>query len=324
VNRRLIDVLNGGGAVLALAASIGAAALASRSSAADRLLLSAAPAAAAPAPGSVVDASGVRVTIRPFRRIAAGSTVADRLLLDLAEPDRVVALTDYGARFSPVRHRYAGHTLIKELTDIESVLALKPDLLLVNNYGDRARVARLRETGMVVFDLGEMRGLTTLLPNIRAVAALLGDPARGAAYEHALRQRLERVAITRRGQPRRSAIYVSVYGDRLFGGTVGTNYHDILTSAGLQDAAAARFRDWPQYGPEDLLELNPDLFVTKPGMRRLLCAQPGLDHLRACQAADGFIELPGTLLDDPGPEILDASEAVFAAAYPADAPPVQH
>jgi ABC-type Fe3+-hydroxamate transport system substrate-binding protein len=129
------------------------------------------------------------------------------------------------------------------------------------------------------------------------------------------------VAIGRRDQPRRSAIYVSVYGDRLFGGTTGTNYHDVLTSAGLNDVAAARFRDWPQYGAEDLLGLNPDLFVTKPGMRRLLCAQPGLDHLRACQSAGGFIELPGTLLDDPGPELLDASEAVFAAAYPANPPP---
>jgi iron complex transport system substrate-binding protein len=278
------------------------------------------------APDSVVDASGVRVTVRPFRRIAAGSTVADRLLLDLAEPDRVVALTDFGARFSQVRHRYAGHALVKDLTDVESVLALKADLLLVNNFGDRARVARLRETGMVVFDLGEMRGLATLLPNIAAVAALLGDPARGAAYERALLQRLERVALpvvmAGRGLRRRQAIYVSVYGDRLYGGTVGTNYHDILTHAGLDDVAAARFRDWPQYDAEELLALNPELFVTKPGMRRLLCAQPGLDRLRACQASDGagFIELPGTLLDDPGPEMLEATEAVFAAAYPADAP----
>jgi len=84
--------------------------------------------------------------------------------------------------------------------------------------------------------------------------------------------------------------------------------------------AAARFRNWPEYGAEDLLALDPPLIVTKPGMRRAFCAQPGLDHLRACASPNGFIEIPGALLDDPGPAILEAAEAVFAAAYPHDDP----
>ncbi|HEY2901786.1 MAG TPA: ABC transporter substrate-binding protein [Polyangia bacterium] len=309
-----VSWLNGGAALLALATSIGAAALAGHRPAA-RAATATAP-AGAENPATVTDASGYPVAVRPFRRIAAGSTVADRLLLDLAEPQRIVALTEFGQRHSLVGYRYGDRLLIKSLDDTESLLALKADLLLVNNYGDQARVARLRESGLAVFDLGEMRGTATLLPNIRAVAALLGDSARGAAYERALLQRLERVAAPLAGQSRRRAMYVSIYGDRLFGGTAGTNYHDILTFAGLDDVAAAHFQGWPQYGAEDLLTLDPPLVVTRPGMRRLLCGQPELDRLRACAAADGFVEIPGALLDDPGPALLDAAEAVFAAAYP--------
>ena len=315
--------LNGAAAALALAASIGGAALAGHradstpaASVAATAATTTAPAAATEHPASVVDAGGYRLDVRPFRRIASGSGVADRLLLDLAEPDRIVALTDYGAHHSSVRHLYAGRALIADLNDTESLLSLKPDLLLMNNYGNRAHVARLREAGIAVFDLGEGRGLSTLLPDIRAVATLLGDPARGAAYERALVQRLGRVAAPLGTRKRRGAIYASVYGDRIFGGTVGTNYHDILTFAGLEDVAARHFENWPQYGAEDLLALDPELIVTKPGMRHRLCAQTGLDRLRACTSADGFVEIAGGLLDDPGPAILDAAEAVFAAAYP--------
>jgi iron complex transport system substrate-binding protein len=323
MNRRLIVWANGMAALLALLASIGAASLAGRrggNRASPAVATS--PKAPTPPPTSVVDAGGFRLDIRPFRRIASGSAVADRLLLDLAEPDRVIALTQFGALHSPVRHLFVGRPLIRDLDDTESLLALKADLLLVNNYGDRARVARLRESGLAVFDLGEMRGLATLLPNIRDVAALLGDPARGAAYERALLQRLARVAAPLGAAPRRRAIYASIYGDRIYGGTVGTNYHDILTFGGLQDIAAPRFANWPQYGAEDLLTIDPELFVTKPGMRRLLCAQPGLDRLKACRADiqggehDGFVEIPGAILDDPGPTMLEAAEAIFAAAYP--------
>src|SRR5262249_13169867 len=124
---------------------------------------------------TLVDASGRRVPRKTYRRIASGSGVADRLLLDLAEPDRIVAPTRYGARHSPLGHRYAGKALIESLADVESIVALAPDLLLVNDYDDRARAARLREAGIVVFDLGDMQGLVTLLPNIAQVAALVGD-----------------------------------------------------------------------------------------------------------------------------------------------------
>ncbi|MEA2698012.1 MAG: iron complex transport system substrate-binding protein [Myxococcales bacterium] len=320
MNRRLIFWANGAAALLALLASIGAASLAGRrtSRPAAASVVTAPKAPAPPPPTSVVDAGGFRVEMRPFRRIASGSTVADRLLIDLSEPDRIIALTEFGSLHSPVRHLFVGRSLIRDLDDTESLLAVKADLLLVNNYGDRARVARLRESGIAVFDLGEMRGLATLVSNIRDVAALLGDPVRGAAYERALVQRLTKVAAPLGTTPRRRAIYASIYGDRIYGGTVGTNYHDILTFGGVEDIAAPRFANWPQYGAEDLLTINPELFVTKPGMRRLLCAQPGLDSLKACRAGiNAFIELPGALLDDPGPTILEAAEAIFTAAYPA-------
>lgn len=113
------------------------------------------------------------------------------------------------------------------------------------------------------------------------------------------------------GRPR--ALYVSAYGDKLFGGTVGTTYQDIIEFAGLIDAAAGTYRNWPEYTPELLLGLDPDIVVTRRGMAQVLCRVAGLDRLRACSRPGAIVELDGFVLDDPGLGLLEATEALHAA-----------
>jgi iron complex transport system substrate-binding protein len=235
------------------------------------------------------------------------------VLADLCEPTRVVAYTDYGVDKSVSAHRLAGKATLSARASVESVLALKPDLMLVNNLVDPGYVARLREQGIQVFDLGHMRGVETLLPNIRAIGWLTGAPQRGEAYARALESRLTRIAPSP-AAPQKRAVYLSVYGDKLFGGAARTSFHDVIHYAGLRDAAAEAGLDgWPELSPERLLALDPDVVLTKPGMGAVLCRQGGLSGLRACNAGGRVVELDGALLDDPGPAILDAAEALAAA-----------
>jgi iron complex transport system substrate-binding protein len=271
--------------------------------------------APAAAPGVFVDAGGRALRLRPFRRIVGGSSVADRLLLELCEHDRIVGLTEYGARYSPFGNQYAGKALITELGDTETLLALRPDLIIVNKYDDPKRIDRLREAGVEVFDLGEMRGVATLLPDIDRVGLLVGHPEHAAAFRRTFSERLARIAASLPAGARRSGMYITAYGDKLYGGTAGTNYHDVLAYGGVDDVAAARYRDWPEYSTEQVLALDPALVVTKPGMTGLLCRRPGFERLRACLPGGHIVEIAGALLDDPGPTMLDAAEAVYRAVY---------
>jgi ABC-type Fe3+-hydroxamate transport system substrate-binding protein len=109
-------------------------------------------------------------------------------------------------------------------------------------------------------------------------------------------------------------LYVSIYGDALYGGTDGTSYHDVLTAAGVRDAASGRYDGWPRYTPEALLALDPELIVTHGGMMHALCSRSGLDQLRACQQRR-VVEVDGALLGDPGLSMLDAAEDVFDAIH---------
>lgn len=258
------------------------------------------------------DAGGHFVPLGDYRRILSTSSASDSLLLALAEPDRIAAFTDYSATKSPQAYRFAGKPTFPGIADVEAALAFEPDLVLINSFGASDRTARLRELGLNVFDLGEMRGVASLLPNIEAVAILLGRPEEGARLARHFARSMAMLAADVPEASRPRGIYVSVFGDSLFGGSTGSSYHDVITAAGVRDAAAGRYTGFPRYTPEDLLELDPELVVTQTGMGRSLCAFPGLDRLRVCDPTRGrIVEIDGTLLGDPSLAMLEAAEEIF-------------
>jgi iron complex transport system substrate-binding protein len=272
---------------------------------------------ALPAGGQgLVDARGEIVPIKPYRRIASGSSVADGLLLALAEPERIVALTHYGRTTSRYAHLYGDRHAITGAGDLERLRAWGVDLLLIHHFGAPSELARVREAGIAVFNLGEMRGVDTLLPNIETVATLLGDRARGRTLAASFERRMRAVAVDIPPERRKRAAYVSAYAGQLLGGAARTSYHDVLTAAGLIDASAEKYRDFPRYDPEQLLELDPEIVVTPEASAPMLCRVNGLDHLRACaRGGRGVIALSDSQLSDPGLGMLDTAEALREQVY---------
>jgi iron complex transport system substrate-binding protein len=256
------------------------------------------------------DAKGALVPLRTYQRIASGTLLSDRVLLELSEPNRVIAFTRYAAD-TPLGYRYAGKPSLGARDDVEHVLALQPDLLIVSDLVDPNYVARLREHGVQVFDVGPMRGLPSLLHAIRAIGWLLGAPERAEAYAATLQSRLSALSPGPKG-PR--TLYLARYADKLFAAGAETSYHDVIELAGLTDAAAAHgLRGWPELTAEGVLAIDPDQLLTRHGMSASLCRHPGLALIRPCQPGGRILELDGALLDDPGPTMLEAAEAVRRA-----------
>ena len=268
----------------------------------------------------VADADGRVVPIRRYARIGSSSMVADELLLSLVEPERITTLSEYGRKNAENSHLYGARPTTVALGAVEGLLAQKLDLLLVHNIGSEAQLARARDAGVAVFNLGEMRGLATLLPNIQAVSALLGAPERGERLARTFMRRMNRVAADLPESARKRGIYLSAFNHNLYGGTRGTSYHDVLTYAGLIDAAARDHHDWPAYDPELLFALDPERVVTAAGMADSICRIPGLERLRACADEHaGFVEMPEGLMENPGLSMLDAVEVLFEQVYGARA-----
>jgi iron complex transport system substrate-binding protein len=265
------------------------------------------------------DASGTLVPLERYTRIASATLLADRILADLCEPTRIVAYSSTGVTNGYAPYRLAGKPAVDTRAGIEPILQLKPDLMLVSELVDPAYLARLRERGIAIFDLGHMRGLVTLLPSIRALGILLGEPERAEIYAQNLAARMRRVARDLAPERRPRALYLATYADKFYGGAARTSYHDVLVHAGLRDVAAeAGLSGWPTLSTERVLALDPQVIVTKIGMGALLCRHAGLAASAPCRGAGRIVELQAALLDDPGPAMLEATEVLYRTVWGSD------
>lgn len=323
-SRRTTEWLNAAAALLAVALSSYAALVSATHTPARPPPPAATPSEAEPVllpdgRRALVDATGASIPLEPYYRIASGSLLADPLLLQLCSPENIVA---FSARAALTRdaYRYAGKPSVDATRKLEQLLELKPDLVLLNSLGEHAWVQRLRDAGLVVFDLGPMWGVPTFLHSASAMGWLLGRPEAARDLAAHFLMRLEAVAKHIPRARRRAAMYVAVYGSQMYGGTRGSSFHDVLTYAGLVDVAAKDFQGWPTISPEVLLTLDPELIVTHTGMRAAFCERTELGQLKACAPGGGVIELDAARLNDAGLGMLETAELLHLAAYPGDRP----
>lgn len=248
-----------------------------------------------------------------YRRIVSASTVADRILLEIAEPERIVAFTAQSAR-GPEGHRFRGSAQVESLERIESIVALKPDLVIVSNVAEPARVARLRESGLTLLDLGPTTGWPALLRAVDRLGRHLELPQRASLLRRRLEQSAVEIAADIEPRKRKRAIYLVSYGAQLYGGTKETSFGDVVRFAGLVDAAASTYRGWPQYRVEELLKLDAELLVSHRAMAQTVCATPGMAQFGPCRSRS-WVEIDEALLGDPGIGMLDAAQSLRREVY---------
>jgi iron complex transport system substrate-binding protein len=265
---------------------------------------------------AVRDAQGTAIPLGHYTRIVSLSIESDALLAELCERDRIIAASTY--QRPTVALHLAGLPRLAGLDNLETVIALAPDLVLVSSTADQLdRLARLRQAGLTVCNLGSQRGVASLIPNARLIGALIGADDRAERFVTTFTHRLANVAAALPAHhARRRALYLGLFGHEIYGGTIGSSYHDVLTAAGLIDVAAEHYSGWPKLSVEEVITLNPEVIVLSPTSATALRALPGIQALRA--VTDGHLLIIGEgVLEDPGPGLLDAAEAVFRAAYPA-------
>jgi iron complex transport system substrate-binding protein len=264
---------------------------------------------------AIPDAARHLVPLRRYHRIVSTNLVTDHLLLELCEPTRILAVSRAAAERKRDGFRYRGMTTVDGFGPAEAMVALRPDLVLTNSFGSPGYADRLRDAGIQVFDLGELRGQRSLSYVALGLGELLGVPERAQRLMRDFSFRMRRVSARLGAQEPKRAMYLTTLGPDLQGGTRGTSYHDILVAAGLVDIAAKDYRDWPAYSAEQVLALAPEIIVTREGFASGVCKYPGMDHAPPCHGQGRIVELPGELLDEPGLAMLEAAETLFSLVY---------
>lgn len=210
------------------------------------------------------------------QRVVSLNLCADILLLLLA-PERIAGLTPLAVdpTLNPLAREAAAHPVVRAET--ESVLVVRPDLILAGPWGARATLARLEARGIRVERLPAGDSFTAIRTLTRRAGVVLGVPdraeARIAAMDAALTQ----------GPDHGTAI---LWQPRGFAPGRGTLADEVMRIAGY--ANAAPHEGFGAIGLEALLVAPPGTLLRGPArpFRSLatdLNRHPALAHLPSRQ-----------------------------------------
>lgn len=141
----------------------------------------------------------------PPRRIVSFNLCADQLLLTLADPAQIAALSPYAADASLSVTAGLAAKFPRIGWDAESVVNLAPDLVLIG-MSDRPMRAVLGATGLRVVEVELISDVAAARKQARDLGALVGHPERGAALAQELREAEARLAAAALSPPRTASV----------------------------------------------------------------------------------------------------------------------
>jgi iron complex transport system substrate-binding protein len=245
------------------------------------------------------------------QRIVSSNLCTDRLVLALATPGRVLSVSSLTA--DPLQSTMVEATrgLILNHGDAEEIAALHPDLVVFGRYGGAAAGEMLQQLGIPVYRADWPTSLAGMQDSIRALAARLGVPERGAQLAAAIARRLD--DLSSRSHPARRTVVYSAGGWTHGRGSIDD---DLLGRLGLINVAAeAGITGNGTLPLEALVALAPDLIVIEGlGSRQPSLQAQLLDHPALNQDSIRRLEMPMKLWACADTALLDAAQLILDAA----------
>ncbi|NUP96394.1 MAG: ABC transporter substrate-binding protein, partial [Planctomycetaceae bacterium] len=113
---------------------------------------------------------------RPQRIVATSATAVD-IVAALVDPDRIAGFPVQALEYSSLHDEPPQFASIRQFEAYlaEPVLALRPDLVVIDPWQAPETSQRLREAGVSVLALPEVRGLEDAFEALRTVAKAVGE-----------------------------------------------------------------------------------------------------------------------------------------------------
>ncbi|PTX92382.1 ABC transporter substrate-binding protein [Opitutus sp. ER46] len=182
--------------------------------------------------------AAIRLPAAPAVRVVSQTVGADELLLAIAAPDQIAALSHLAQdpMFSAVAEEAKRYPRL-DRGDAETVLRYQPTLVLAANYSRIELVEQVRRAGVRVLVFENHNSLEDAYANLLLLARELGPEAMGRAERIIAdgRRRVTALEEKLRGVPPVRVISPSVYG--VIPGAE-TTFQDICDHAGAVNLAA--------------------------------------------------------------------------------------
>ena len=241
-----------------------------------------------------------RDTTHRIPTIVSLNPCADAILAEVTRPGQLLALSHYSAdpRAASIDPAKAAQYSTTRGT-LEEVLALHPDVVVDGTFVPPATAAAYRRLGLRLETLGIAGTVEESRAQIRALAALAGNPAKGEA----LIARIDAALAQTAPAPGTRTIPALVWEP---GGIVpgdSTLIAELLRHTGFTNFAAARGLGQADQLPLERVLADPPRVILAAGSDRAL-RHPALTHLKRTTRAP----LDPRLLYCAGPTIIPASQ----------------
>jgi iron complex transport system substrate-binding protein len=171
-------------------------------------------------------------------RVVSQTVGTDELLLALAKPGQIAALSQLGRdpAFSACAAEAAAYPSVQPNGDAESVLRFRPTLVLCTDYSRAELTEQLRRAGVRILVFNRYYSLEDDYANLRRLGAELGARERAEAIIAGCRERMAALKARLRGVRPVAVIAPSIYG--LIPGSE-TTFQDLCDHAGAVNLAAS-------------------------------------------------------------------------------------
>lgn len=286
-------------------------------------------------PLTVKDAGGAEMTIeKEPSKIVSLTLGTDEILLGdsnlpgLVDIGRVVAITpfaiDPGVSNVTETAKKVPNTFLSK--DAEMIIALQPDLVLVDTWADANFIKQLRDAGLTVYTFKTPSSINEQKSVINEIARVVGAEARGESIVAWMDEKLKSVGEKLKNLKEDEKLTVLDYSEMGSTSGKGTNTDDILVNAGVINVAArAGLEGWPQINKENVVYWNPDVILlpswfydqknTLDGMKAALKSDKSLAGVKAI-VDDRLITVPFQHMSAISQYVVLAVEDVAKAVYP--------
>lgn len=247
------------------------------------------------------------------QRVVSLNMCTDQLVLMLANPENIAAVSYLShdtansymaatARKFPVTHGR-----------IEEVLPLEPDLIIAGRFTSQGPVGVMRRLGYPIAVLDVPKDFDGIRSQVRRVAGLLGEQARGEALIADMDRRLDRA----RPPDKEHRPYAALYLPNGYTAGRETPVNAVLEYAGFRNRIAERgVTGRVVISMEHLVSANPDvLILSSLGGGGNSVSQEMLKHpvFKKLMKDRPLIRVPPQTWVCPGPMLADAVELLAQA-----------
>jgi iron complex transport system substrate-binding protein len=272
-------------------------------------------------PAEVVDQLGRTVVLdEPPQRIVSLAPSNSEILFALGLADRVVAVTDY-CNYPPEAE--AKPTIGGFSTpNMESIVALSPDLILATSIHEAKIIPQLESRGLTVLALNPKR-IDDVLEAILLTGKVVGVDENAAELVTSMRQRIK--AVTERtvglAPEQKPRVFYIVWHDPLMTAGSGTLQDELVEKAGGLNIAH-ELVDYADISLEVVITANPGVIIAGAGHGsgadqtfQYAQTEPRLRDTEA-RRNDRIYAIDADLTSRPGPRVVSGLEMFAQFIHP--------